>query len=80
MNLSPRLREVVDLIGGKGLSYKAAAKRMGVSPRTVEEYAAEIRARAGLPMNPRDALFVLYREQRGSTKRRRKAAKRKAAA
>ena len=61
MRLSPRLQEVVDLVGGEGLSYDAAARRMGLSVRTVEEYAAEIRTMAGLRCNPRSALFLLYR-------------------
>jgi len=63
MKLSPRLQQVVDLVGGEGLSYDAAARRMGLSVRTVEEYAAEVRALAGMPCNPRSALFLLYRDQ-----------------
>lgn len=74
MRLSPRLWEVVELVGGRRLSYKGAAKEMGVSWRTVEEYAAEIRARAGLAMNPRDALSVLYAQLTPKPKKRRRAA------
>lgn len=62
MTLTDRMRELIELIGGRGLSTKAAAAAMGISPRTAEEYAAEIRARAGLAMRPRDAIFVLYRQ------------------
>lgn len=73
MKLSPRLWELVELVGGKGYSYGRAARAMGLSYRTVQEYAAEVRARAGLPMNPQAALHVLYREHRATEKPKRRA-------
>lgn len=60
MTLTDRMWQLVELVGGKGLSYKAAARQMGISVTTAWEYAAEIRARSGLAMSPRDALVHLY--------------------
>lgn len=57
-----RQRELIEAIGGRGLSYRAAGQELGLSERTVELYAAEIRALAGLPQAPRTALFLLYRD------------------
>lgn len=63
MNFTPRQLEVIDLVGGRGFSYGRVAMRLGISRRTVEEYAVAIRDRAGYRrMNPRDALYRIYRE------------------
>jgi hypothetical protein len=56
-----RIWEVVVLVGGEGLSYVEAAARLAKSVRTIEGYAAEARALAGLPQSPQRACFLLYR-------------------
>lgn len=64
IRLTPRQQELVELVGGRGLSYARAAREMGLSIRTVEEYAAEIRALARIPASPKAALFIVYRQER----------------
>lgn len=67
-DLTPRQRQVVVLIGGRRLSYKAAARLLThryhegahVSPGTVRQYANDIRHRIQSPLPPRDALTVFY--------------------
>lgn len=60
-----RQLEIIELVGGKGFSYKRVGLRLGISPHTVEDHAEAIRARAGLHrMNPRDALHRIYLELR----------------
>lgn len=61
--LTPRLWEVVDSVG-QGRSYGATAVELDLSIRTVEEYAAEIRARARLTMSPQRACIVLWERYR----------------
>lgn len=56
-----RVWQVVELVGGEGLGYGATAARLELSVRTVEGYAAEARALAGLPQPPLRACFLLYR-------------------
>lgn len=72
--LTPRQLEVVILIGGRGLSYKAAAARMvnklikeragrgqpKISYRTVRQYATEIRDLIGSGRSPIRALTAFY--------------------
>lgn len=67
--LTPRQRQVVVLIGGRRLSYKAAARQLAnlqaddgsqISPHTVREYCREIRELLGSDLAPRDALTELY--------------------
>lgn len=62
---TPRQAQLIELVGGRGLSYVEVARLLGLSVRTVEGYATEIRTLAGLPHAPRTALFMLYRDQRG---------------
>ena len=76
--LTPRYIEVVILIGGKGLTYKAAASRMEnkiikvragrsqpkISHGTVRQYAKEIRDIIGSPLRPIRALTEFYFEHR----------------
>lgn len=68
-SLSPRYREVVVLVGGERLSYKAAAKRLAnlhrqdeanISHHTVRQYSREIRDLVGCDLSPRDCLTELY--------------------
>lgn len=60
MTLTDRMWQLIELVGGKGLTVKAAAREMEISAETAYEYAAEIRARSGLAMNPKNALLHLY--------------------
>ena len=68
-SLTPRKREVVELIGGELLSYREAGERMGhfyqggraLSPDTVRKYATEVRDAMGSDRKPRAALIDLYR-------------------
>ncbi len=68
IELTPRQREVVELIGGEGLSYPEAAARLGhyreggrtIQPESVRKYANDIRDRMGVDKKPRRALWELY--------------------
>lgn len=60
--LTKRQWELVCLVGGDGCSYKGAADEMGISVRTVQEYAGEIRDRCGIEADPKAVLFMLYRD------------------
>ena len=76
--LTPRQIEVVLLIGGEGLTYKAAAGRMDnklfkarfgrkhpkISHRTVRQYAKEIRDIIGSALSPIRALTMFYYEHK----------------
>lgn len=65
MTFTARQLEVIELVGGRGWAYQRVAFRLGISRRTVEEYAVVIRDRAGYRrMNPRDALHRIFREMR----------------
>lgn len=61
-DLSPRMQQVVVLVGGLRLSYKAAARRLGISPHTVRRYAENVRDRMAYedPLDPQDALTRTY--------------------
>lgn len=59
-DLSPRMKDVLRLVGGQQWPYKRVAKELGISVHTVETYAVKIRDRAGLDLSPRNALTVLY--------------------
>lgn len=72
--LPPRHVQVVVLVGGRGLSYKAAAAQMQnknvrvrgdqeppqISFRTVETYAATVRDKLGSRLSPKRALTEFY--------------------
>lgn len=60
MGLSPRMLEVVELVGRDHASYEAVGRRLGISARTVETYARQIRDRTNVGMNPRDAVLWYY--------------------
>lgn len=60
VRLSPRMTEVLVMIGRDRLTYKRIAKELGISPETVRDYAVTIRARIGTELPPRDALTAYY--------------------
>lgn len=66
-HLSPREREVVELIGGEGVGYKAAGKRLGISAHTVREHVRRIARRLQSSRAPREAVVVLYHRERVTT-------------
>lgn len=55
--LSPRMLEILLLVGCERLSYKKAAARLGISVRTVQHHALEIRDRLGSARPPREAMI-----------------------
>ena len=65
--LTPRQTEVTALIGGLGLSYGAAARRLrlrsgggGLSPNYVRQIAREVKCLIGSQRPPREALARLF--------------------
>lgn len=64
-DLTDRQWEVVELVGGEGMSYKKAACAMGVSYATVRVHAAHVRDRSGLDMDPLRALIHLWLHHNG---------------
>lgn len=59
-DLTDRQWEVVELVGGKGLSYKRAARALDISYETVRKHAEHIRDRSGLRMDPHHAVLHLW--------------------
>ena len=62
MTLSPRQEEIVALIGRDGLSYKAVAKRLGLSVKTVHSHVRVIAAKLDSARRPREAILEYYLE------------------
>ncbi len=71
--MTSRQWEVAVLVGCHRLSYKAAGARLQnrleadgtpLSPRTVRQYATEVRDAMGSELSPRDALTELYMAHR----------------
>jgi len=65
-DLTPRQWDVVRCVGGEFMSYKAAARELGLSARTIEHYAVRIRDRVDLDGNPKDVLIriaILFPEE-----------------
>lgn len=60
VELTDRQREVVELVGGRGLSYKRAAYVLRIAPETVRVHAVQIRDRMGVNMSPQRALIHLW--------------------
>ena len=60
MRLSPRHRELLELVGREQLSYPKAAKRMGIHLSTVQVYVSRICEREGSGERPRKVLTRLY--------------------
>ena len=66
MTLSPRQREIVELVGRDGLSYKGVARSLGISVHTVRTHVEGICRRTetdGRP--PREHLILLYARELG---------------
>lgn len=59
-HLSPREREVVELIGRDGPGYKTAGKILGISPHTVREHVRRIAGRVNSARAPREVVVALY--------------------
>ena len=59
--LSPRLRDVVVLIG-KGFTYPQVAAQLGISQHTVRGYAVEIKTRLESSKTPQKAIIDYYHE------------------
>lgn len=66
-HLSPREREVVELVGGDLKSYKAAAGELRISEHTVRAHVYRIVQRIGTTLKARDAIIDLYRRELVST-------------
>ncbi len=63
--LSPRMQDVFAFVGKDGKPYHEIADILGVSPKTIEEYARRIRDRLGETGKPRDVLVRCYAEMYG---------------
>jgi DNA-binding NarL/FixJ family response regulator len=59
-NLSPRQREIVELVGRDGLSWKAVTRTLDIHISTVKNHVAAIRERTGCERTPREMLTELY--------------------
>ncbi len=59
-HLSPRHREIVDLVGGKGKTYDQVGHILGISPHTVIQHVRVICDRADLDLRPRAVLARIY--------------------
>ena len=60
IELSPRMEEILALIGGRGMTYAEAADEIGISEHTVRSYVEEIARRIGSELKPRDAMVRLW--------------------
>jgi DNA-directed RNA polymerase specialized sigma24 family protein len=60
IRLSPREREVVLLLGGKGLTYREVGNQLGISSRTVETYAKRVLQRYPNSKKPQAAIAEIY--------------------
>ena len=60
MTLSPREREILELVGRDGMSDKLIALRLGIGCGTVRTYIQRILARYPSAKRPRAALVDLY--------------------
>ena len=56
VELSPRMEEILELVGGRGMTYGEAADELGISEHTVRSYVEEIARRIGSELKPRDAM------------------------
>ena len=64
MKLSPREREIVDLVGGEQLTYPEVGERLGIATSTVKVYVYRIRDRSDRTAKPRAILTKLHYEAR----------------
>ena len=58
--LSPRQRQIVELVGGEGLSWKAVAKRLGISESTVRVHIFRLMVKLDSTHRPRHAIATFY--------------------
>lgn len=58
--LSPREREVVELIGRDGAQWETVARLMGLHIGTVRSYAQRIMRKCNVNRAPRDAMVEVY--------------------
>jgi len=63
-HLTPREREVVELIGRDGVGYKTVAKTLGISVHTVREHVRRVASRVESCRSPREAVVVIYHRER----------------
>lgn len=58
--LSPRMRQICELVAGRGLSYPEVAVELGITESAVKRYAEQIGMR--LRKAPKKAMFSYYRD------------------
>ena len=58
--LSPRERQIVEMVGRDGSHYKTIANRLGISLGTVCTYVSRIMVKCGQDRAPREAMIALY--------------------
>lgn len=62
-HLSPRERKVVEMVGGDGMSFALAAKRLGISVHTVRTYVYRIASRVKGERPPREKLVAIFERE-----------------
>ena len=60
VKLSPRQRQIIELVGGDGLSWKAVARRLGISQSTVRVHLFRLMVKLGSTHRPRHAIVTYY--------------------
>ena len=60
VHLSPRQRQIVELVGGEGLSWKAVARRLDISESTVRVHLFRLMVKLGSTRRPREAIVEFY--------------------
>lgn len=67
MKLSPRHREIIQLVGKDGCTYREVAERLGISRKTVEAHISVIVRRARMPdLKQREVLLALWENGSGA--------------
>ena len=56
VELSPRMEEILELVGGRGMTYREAADELGISEHTVRSHVEEIARRLDSQLKPRNAM------------------------
>ena len=59
-DLSPRERQVLQLVGGEGAQYKTVSKALGISTSTVRAYVSNILRKKGVDRAGREGVVVVY--------------------
>lgn len=62
-HLSPRQREIVELVGRDGLTYREVGEALGITRKTVEAHISVIVRKADLRMRQREVLCHLWSER-----------------